>query len=350
MSARRRLFPGLLAALGSVASMAGASEEATGVSPVTENPWQEAVLSVTDPDVTARFFQDIGGYEIKWRGALSDTAIGAWGLPSDASGEALLLGPPDIDRGLLRLVRFDNAGRREPMRPGSRAWDTGCYFSVMVRMKDMQAIYDDAIRLGWWTETPITDLQFGSSELKVVIYRGPDGVQVQGYERLSPALPETIPPFERMTAPFNMMQMVRDRDAAYDFYTGILGFSTFYKGKPYLAKSPEWMPLGIPYNLTPEIAYRAGIVYPVPGEFGRMETIEIMGLEGRDYADRCEAPNLGILAVRFEVEDAGAARAMIIERGGNPSPIEAVNIAPYGTLDLFRLTTPDGAIIQFYSR
>ena len=41
-------------------------------------------------------------------------------------------------------------------RPGSRAWDTGCYFSLMVRMKGMPSIYDDAIRLGWWTETPIT--------------------------------------------------------------------------------------------------------------------------------------------------------------------------------------------------
>ena len=78
------------------------------------------------------------------------------------------------DFGQIRLVTFEGVGRREPMRPGSRAWDTGCYFSMMIRVKNMQSIYDDAIRLGWWTETPITALQFGESDLRVVIYRGPD--------------------------------------------------------------------------------------------------------------------------------------------------------------------------------
>ena len=55
----------------------------------------------------------------------------------------------------------------------------------MVRMKDMASIYDDAIAMGWWTETPITYLEFGTSKLNVVIFRGPDGMQVQGYERLA---------------------------------------------------------------------------------------------------------------------------------------------------------------------
>ncbi|GIR71446.1 MAG: hypothetical protein CM15mP74_26970 [Halieaceae bacterium] len=54
--------------------------------------------------------------------------------------------------------------------------------------------------------------------------------------------------------------------------------------------------------------YRAGIVYPVAGEFGRMEMIEVMGLEGFDYSDQCEAPNLGILAVRYPVKDIDQAR------------------------------------------
>jgi catechol 2,3-dioxygenase-like lactoylglutathione lyase family enzyme len=317
--------------------------------PVTTRPWQEVVVSVTDLDRTARFFREIGGYEVKWRGALDPAEIAAWSLPAAAGGEALLLGPPGQETGLVRLVRFEGAGRREPMRPGARAWDTGCYFSIMIRMKDMQAIYDDAIALGWWTETPITDLSFGSSELKVVVYRGPDGVQVQGYERLSPPLPEAIPPFERMTRPFNMMQMVRDRDAAYAFYTDVLGFATFYKGKPYLADTPEYMPLGIPVNLTTEIPYRAGIVYPVPGEFGRMETIEIMGLDGRDHADRCVAPNLGILAVRFPVEDAERAVQQVTERGWPLSRAPArFPLPPYGPVEAFQLKTPDGAIIEFY--
>ena len=316
--------------------------------PVTDQVWQEAVVSVHDLDRSARFFLDIGGYELKWRGALPGDAVAAWGLAADAGGEAMLIGPPGYDSGLVRLVRFDDAGRREPMRPGARAWDTGCYFSLMVRMRGMQSIYDDAIRLGWWTETPITFLEFGESRLNVVIYRGPDGIQVQGYERLSPALPDAVPAFERMTGPFNVMQMVRDRDAAYAFFTDVLGFDTFYLGEPFTAATPTPTPIGIPTNLTTTIPYRAGIVFPKKGEFGRMEMIEIMGLDGNDYASRCHAPNLGILAVRFPVEDVGGAKSLIESRGWSAGETRRLSVAPYGTIDAFDVRTPDGAIVQFF--
>lgn len=325
------------------------SQHTPSADPISARPWQEAVVSVTDLDRTAAFFREIGAYRTHWKGPVSREELLSWGLPTSAKGEALLLSPNGVsDGGLLRLVSFSNAGRREPMRPGSRAWDTGCYFSIMVRVKDMQAVYDDAIRLGWWTETPITYLEFGESKLNVVVFRGPDGVQVQAYERLSPALPEAIPPFERMTRPFNMMQMVRNRDASYRFFTEVLGFATFYNGKPYVAIEPEYMPLGIPYNLTTDVPYRAGITYPVPGEFGRMEMIEIMGLEGRDYAERCAAPNLGILAVRFEVDALNTAVKRLQTGGVSTSDIQAMALQPYGWIDLASTTTPDGAIVQLY--
>ena len=308
-------------------------------------------MSVTDLDRSARFFREIGGYEVRWQGSLSDDELTFLALPESARAEAVLLGRPGENSGFVRLVRFDNAGEKVPTRPGSRAWDTGCYFSLMVRMKDIDAIYRDAIEMGWWTETPITDLEFGTSKLKVVIFQGPDGIQVQGYERLSPPLPDAIPPFERMTRPFNIMQMVRDRDVSYRLFTEVLGFATFYNGKPYVADEPAYMPLGIPVNLTTSVRYRAGIVFPVPGEFGRMEMIEIMDLEGRDYAERCNAPNLGILAVRYPVESVAKVRKMIELRGGVIDRVaESVDLRPWGDSDLLTIKTPDGANIQFFER
>jgi len=354
MSATTRV-PSRPAALASLIAVVllpllGAARAADGVPPVTGSVWQEAVVSVLDLDRSAAFFIDIGGYETRWRGPLDSAEIATWGLPAGASGEAMLLGPAGYDSGLVRLVRFDNAGRQEPMRPGSRAWDTGCYFSLMVRMKDMQAIYDDAIRLGWWTETPITYLEFGSSRLNVVIFKGPYGLQLQGYERLSPALPEAIPAFERMTGPFNVMQMVSDRDRAYRFFTEVLGFDTFYLGKPYTAEEPTPMPLGIPVNLTTSVPYRAGIVYPQPGEFGRMEMIEIMGLDGNDFSDRCVAPNLGILAIRFPVDDLDRVRQLLESRGRTTGDPDFFDLPPYGRLGTVDVRTPDGALIQLYEK
>ena len=337
---------GLFAAVAWLITACAVAEPIEG--PVTTQAWQEAVVSVTDLDRSAQFFSEIGGYERKWRGVVHDSEIRAWGLPESAGGEALLLGPAGQDTGLVRLVRFDNAGRKEPTRPGARAWDTGCYFSLMVRMKDMPSIYDDAVAMGWWTETPMTYLEFGESKLNVMVFRGPDGIQVQGYERLAPPLPDAIPPFERFTRPFNVMQMVRDRDVAYDFFTEVLGFETFYKGKPYVSAKPVFMPLGIPKNLTTSVRYRAGIVYPQPGEFGRMEMIEIMDLDGHDHAERCNAPNLGILAVRFPVDSVASVTAHLDKRGLTSTAAGAVAIAPYGEVDLVAVKTPDGANIQFY--
>ena len=55
------------------------------VQKITVEPWTEAVLSVTDLDVTARFFKEIGGYIEKHRDVMDPSEIKAWGLPSKAS-------------------------------------------------------------------------------------------------------------------------------------------------------------------------------------------------------------------------------------------------------------------------
>ncbi|MGB5164560.1 MAG: hypothetical protein WBN09_03030 [Woeseiaceae bacterium] len=319
------------------------------LAPITEQVWQEAVASVTDLDRTAEFFKVIGGYEEKWRGSMHATELASWGVPDAASAESVLLGPAGQDSGLLRLVRFDNAGTKQPMRPGSRAWDTGCYFSLMVHMQNMPSIYDDAIRMGWWTETPMIYQEVAGVKLNAMIFRGPDGLQVQGYEQLEPPLAATIPPFERMTRPFNIAQSVRSRDTAYEFFTHILGFDTFYKGDPHVAEKPAHMPLGIPLNLTTTVRYQVSTVFPTRSEFGRMEMIEIMDLDGHDFAERCDAPNLGILAVRFPVADTKDALYAIAERGGRIQLFASgVEIAPYGKLRMFTVKTPDGANVQFY--
>lgn len=318
------------------------------VIPVTTRPWQEVVVSVGDLDGITRFFVELGDYEVKWRGETHVTEIGFYDLGAGARGESVLLGPPGAESGLIRLIGFSDAGPQEPMRPGAHAWDTGCYFSLMIRMKDIDGIYAKALNLGWWTETPIAPPTFGASELRVVIFKGPQGIQVQGYERLSPPLPDAIPEFDSMSAPFNVMQMVRNRDTAYRFFTEQLGFDTFYLGDPYVAPEPTPMPLGIPLNITTTSRYRAGIVYPVAGEFGRMEVIELMDLKGFDHKSRCHAPNYGILAVRFKVGDINEAAQTLASRGvGLVTPIRRLDLAPYGNWEAFAIQSPDGSRIEF---
>ena len=319
-------------------------------SPITTAPWQEVVISVSNLDRTAEFFKSIGGDEETFRGRSSASSIKHFGLNADASAEELLLVAKGATSGFVRLIRFDNAGYKQPMRPGSRAWDSGCYFSLMVRMKDIRKIYDEAIAMGWWTETPIAKLSFGTSRLEVVIFKGPDGVQVQGYERLTPALPKAFPAFERISQPFNIMQMVKSREKGRAFFEDLLGFDTFYWGKPFTAKEAKVTPLGIPLNLTTKTKYRAGILYPVAGELGRVEMIEFMDIQGLDHSDKCSAPNLGLLSIKYPVDNIKRTVKTLSKRGQKNVQVNKIELMPYGDISIFSLRSPDGAIVEFYSK
>ena len=318
-------------------------------SPVTTQPWLMATASVSDLDQTARFFVEIGGYEEVYRGPLDPAEIRANGLIHGASGMVLTLKAPGSDAGFVRLIRFDDAGRKVPTRPGARAWDTGCFWSFMVRANDLEQIYDDAIAMGWNTETQIAPLSFNGSELNIVVFKGPDGLQVQAYERLNRPIPEGFTPFERLSRPFNIMQMTRDREAVRVLMEDVLGFGRVWYGPPYTDEEPTLMPLGIPQNLTTSVPYKAGIFTPQTQTlYGRMEYIEIDGLDGFDLSGRCQAPNLGWLSVTYPVGSIAEAKATILERGWPlEQDIYTTQRPSFGEMDVIAIKAPDGALIEF---
>ena len=316
--------------------------------PITDFPWQEVVISVTDLEKTAEFFKKIGGFKELYRGQSSKSSIQHYGLSDDVSAEELLLSAKGSDVGFIRLIRFDNAGSKKPMRPGSRAWDTGCYFSLMVRMKGLREIYDEAIEMGWWTETPVAEIKFGESRLDVVIFKGPDGLQIQGYDRLEPPLPKSFPEFDRISQPFNIMQMIKNRENSRKFFVDLLGFDTFFYGAPFTAQEEAVTPLGIPLNLTTKTQYRTAIYYPVAGELGRVEMIEFMDIKGLDHSEKCHAPNLGLLSIKYSIEDMQQTLGMLKARGLRSVDVNEIKLQPYGDISIFSLSSPDGAIIEFY--
>jgi len=322
----------------------------TEIEPITTKPWQEVVVSTYDIDEAARFFLEIAEYDMIWRGEEEKAFLKHLGLDDDATAQSMVIKAKDTEFGYIRLMEI-KASKQNLIRPGSRPWDTGCYTSIMMRASNLEQIYDDAIRMGWWTETPITDLEFGPSKLKIVIFKGPQGLQIEAYERLSPPLPESFPKFDRLSLPFNIMQTVKNREISRKFFIDLLGFETFFFGnKPTVALEEAQMPLGIPINLTTTSRYQAGILYPEKGEIGRVELVEFMDLKGEDYAANCKAANFGILSIKFPVASAKLAKQELINRGLIENPeISKITIAPYGEMNIFSIKTPDGANIEFYS-
>jgi len=289
---------------------------------ITQNPWSEVIVNVSDFSHATGMFVDIGGFEIR-----------------NQSTEEMLLAAPGSDGGFVRLKRAPQ--RTPPARPASsRAWDKGCYFSLMMRAKKLETIIEDARPLGWTTLTEMAFLEFGPSKLHIVVLTHESGIRVQLYERLTTPVPEAFPPFERLSRPFNIMQMVEDRDTSYNFFQQKLGFDTFFYGRPYVSEKEEIMPLGIPKELTTKTPYKTGIVTPKSGlEWGRMEMIDIEDMpDGVDYSQQCNDKYTGIVAVRFPVENIEAvhkdlrARKVDFKRSGST----------------IKVKTPDGSNIEFY--
>lgn len=292
-------------------------------SAITNKPWQEVVINVADLSDVPRLFTQIGGFETLSK---SDTD--------------LLMKAKGADGGFVRFIKINENAK--PARPAtSRAWDKGCYFSLMMRAKNLPSIIEDAKALGWTPLTELAYLEFGPSKLNIIVLTHESGVRVQLYERLTTPLPEGFTPFERISRPFNIMQMVEDRDAGYDFFQQKLGFDTFFYGKPYVSEKEEVMPLGIPPKLTTTIPYLTGIMTPKTGlEYGRMEMIDIENMDdGINYAERCNAEHTGIIKVRFSVEDIHAVRKNLRAR--------KVDIFGSSSNSL-SVKTPDGSNIEFY--
>lgn len=268
---------------------------------IIETPWHSAVISAPNIDDMARLWIEIGGYETVMRDA-----------------DNLVLRAAGTQDGYVHIIR-NNAPDAMPARPlDARAWDTGCYWSLMMRAKDIASIIEDARDLGWELLTEIAFLEFGPSKLNIIVLRHQlTGTQVQLYERLTTPLPDGFPDFERLSRPFNIMQMVDSQAKSFDVFQQGFGFETFHYGAPVTSPVPVINPLGIPKDLTPKIPYKAAIVTPKKGlEWGRFEMIEIEGMtDGRDFSNRCHRGNWGLLEVNIMVDDVFFAVEVLTQRG-----------------------------------
>jgi catechol 2,3-dioxygenase-like lactoylglutathione lyase family enzyme len=308
-------------------------------------PWTEAVVSVRDFDGTARLLQEVGGWRVERRGKVARSELAYWRLPPSASARFLRLCAPAATTGCVRLIRFNGVAQR-PVRLAARPWDTGGIFSLMVRTDNVQALFDRAITLGWWAESEPISFTFGPSRLKNVVLSGPHGINIAAYERVSP--PFTAFPLGSMSQAFNSMRMVRDQRASMAFYRDRLGFQTVFDSD-YRDPTPQQSNFSLPQNLTTSVVRRAAALQPLPGETGRVEVMQFVGLVGKDAAVHAVPPNLGLLSVRYPVAGLAAYRTRLVQQRVPLAYSAAlIPVAGLGRVEMIAVRDPDGAITEFY--
>ncbi|RJY10040.1 VOC family protein [Aurantiacibacter aquimixticola] len=325
---------------------------ATPVSAQQENaadfgvePWTDAVVSVADFHAVSVLFREAGDWRLVQSGEVDRGELDYWQLDGQVTARFERWCAPEADTGCLRLVRFAGT-EQKPIRPAARAWDTGGIYSMMVRSDDIPALYEQALDLGWWAESPPIRFQFGTSDLRNVVLQGPHGINIAVYERVSPDF--TAFPVGAISQGFNSMRMVRNREAARAFYTETLGFDILFDATSE-PEQPAFSNFGIPFNLTPDVVRSATALHPVPGETGRIEVMQIMGFTGRDHAERASPPNLGHLSVRYPVRDMDGYRAFLAANGAEVAfAAPDVDVAGIGRVDIVAIRDSDGSLTEFY--
>ncbi|NKB44109.1 MAG: hypothetical protein GKS03_07480 [Alphaproteobacteria bacterium] len=315
--------------------------------------WKEAVTLVHDLDRWSKLADQVCGWTLGHRGRVDQSILKMWGLDSSVTGEEALFHCGDEAQGFVRFIALEGAGDQQRVRAGAMPWDTGGIFSLMVRSKNLNRVFNSALDLGWTAVADPISFEYNSRILANVILRGPDGVSFGMYERVDPPL-EGWDHVTRMSQPFNCMQIVQSRDVTRDFHRDALGFEPFVDNDTRNAE-PKDSNFGFPRNLTTEIETKAAIMHPrgVPGaidrENGRVELIEWNGMEGRNLSERARPPHLGHVGLRWAVLDVAAAADRITNAGYLlESDIQQVKLAPYGKIQVCGVRTPDGVLYELF--
>jgi catechol 2,3-dioxygenase-like lactoylglutathione lyase family enzyme len=322
------------------------SKPVQAVTPITGQGWQEVVVHVANPAPWVAFFTQDAGWQVKSRGQIDPSVIAAWNLPTTVRGTQILLNNPGDAKGWVRLVTLQGLAS-EPIRPAAQAWDPGGWFSIMTRSRDASAIYNKAIARGWTAYNSPQEFSFGGVALKNVVVRGPDGVNIAIYERLSPKLEgwETI---RGLSRGFNVMTMVKDFEAERKFFQEGLGFGAWFVGN-YEDQVPVATNFGLPVNLSTTTPRRSGILWESQGEDGRVEIMRFVGLDGVDQSPRASFANRGIVSIRIPVADLNAWTARAQSQGITVRTAQKpVRLAPYGVVKHAWVQSPNGGIVEAF--
>ncbi len=309
--------------------------------------WREVVISVRDLGAWSRALNTLFGWEELTRGKTDARLLKSWALPGTATAEERILTAPSDPTRQIRLVSFKGVPQAEA-RAKASPWDTGGFFSLLVYVRDANATYKDALKLGWSAYNAPSDMDFGAMTLRNVVLRGPDGVSFGLYTQQTPPLPNF--PYDKATTVVSIQQMVRDIDAARRFYKDIMRWVPSFDGVTHLKSNQFGLPaerVGMSKKVI--IASDRKVEPSETWSTGQVELVQWDGLSGRDFSSTCVPPNLGIISVRVPVADVKAAEKLLVANDVSVfANVTRTSLEAGREADIFAVRSPDGAMIEFF--
>jgi len=192
----------------------------------------------------------------------------------------------------------------------------------------------------------------GPFDIYEVIMRGPDGEALVVMQRNAPPYDKSLWGVDNgLGWPFNSALIVKDYDAHMKLFGEQLGWSKHLGGRN-VSEPPGENPSGFPWSLaqTAPRIFQAFANHDT-NRNGSIQIMHIEGVTGKNFSARGKPPNLGILTLRMPVPNLNKFATDFEKRGGKIlTPARALNLAPFGDVDILAIETPEGARLEFFSQ
>lgn len=316
--------------------------------------FQEAVISVADLDAANETWQTVGGYEVICDGPVAPGLAAFWGLPADTLMHQVVLRKGEGNRGFVRLVKIYGLEQVQ-IRSSGMPWDHGGFFDLYVYVDDVDTVFEQLRARGWQGYNDPVHYTLQAFDIDEAIARGPNGEALVLMQRNAPPYDKKMMGAESgMSWPFNTALIVSDYEANMRFFGDVLAWTVHLSGTS-TTPAPGFNPTGIPANLASSSARRfAAFANHRTDRNGSIQILKAEGLTGRDFTDRAEPPNLGILTMRVPLANRKEMDEMIrlVEAKRYPIhvPLTDLDLPPYGPVKMMALKAPNGARIEFFTQ
>jgi len=317
--------------------------------------WQEAVITTHDPQPWFKLLVDYAGWQVLSDSPMPPALLTQWAVPFNNpsadnanTSRQIVLANPGSERGFIRLVHLSDVKDQRWIRADDRPWDTGGFFDLNIRIKNLRANHRKLHAMGWQGDSIPNDIVFGPWEVVEWIARGPDGVRFAFIERLKPTLEGYA--FNQLSRVFNSTQTVADLPRSLAFFKDVLGMKVKLEHDA-ASKKPGPNVLGLPHEATAEIARKVFILNGEHATEGQIELLQFDGASGRDLSKQAEPYNIGLSVLRYRVENLAAYMSVFKSRGAEflHAPIN-IELPPYGKVSLTALRAPEGARFELFEQ
>ena len=310
---------------------------------------QEIVIITANKQKMTDLFVKNGGWSRVLSKKTDPSVLTAWGLSKTASATDSLIQYMDIPFGKIRFVEIKGI-KQEPMRPATKIWDTGGIADIDIRVHNIYKVYNDLVEQGWSGASvpmalPITDFTIDECLLS-----NADSMMIALAKRYMPPL-ALVEGKQFASHIYLSAMVVKSLSAGTHFFTQQLGFQLV--NEHLVVKFPPNAPnsFGVPHCFSDQFEFTLDLYSPDGTRDTMCECIEIKGLTGNDFSNRCAPPNRGILSYRIEVEGIESYLNFLKNKGvttDTPLSIQVWN--GIGTVKTFNVVSPDGAWVTFFEK